>query len=79
MKSVHLTEKPSICTHCGETFVDKDTLQTHLDSLSANEDKPYVCTWPACTQAFVTEKELDVHTESHSKVQLYTLDESVLN
>lgn len=70
VKNTHLAEKPSICTHCGETFVDKKKLQKHLDSLSANVDKPHVCDWPSCTEAFVSETELEAHTKSHAKVRI---------
>ena len=58
------------CKECGEAFVEKKTLDAHME-IKYSDERNYVCNFEGCGIAFKSEQALRNHMKSHSDEKLH--------
>ena len=72
ISSVHNKDKPYRCADCTKAFPTKQHLDDHRRTHTG--EKPYVCTWPGCPQAFALQSKLTAHLLAHVHTYKCTAD-----
>ncbi|KAL7049161.1 hypothetical protein ACKWTF_003617 [Chironomus riparius] len=65
IKSVHIKERPFLCSHCGKNFSTKGALKEH--QIIHNDEYPHECKF--CKKKFKNLPRLKTHEDIHSTTQ----------